>query len=159
MKPKSVDSRGRSTGRTRTPAWPTTIGMPSVTPVIGTHRAAPAAGFNAMPQSISWSDVDPAAPEADLGALVGRAVEVLGEGAGDVGRDGPGVLGVDRRGAVLDQVAEDRVDRFGAVGPDRDPGVARVGPADADLALADLERAPHLEDAVEDLGQSSESTM
>ena len=55
MKPKSVNSRGRSTGSTRTPAWPTTIGMPSVTQIIGTHRATPDAGFSAMPQSISWS--------------------------------------------------------------------------------------------------------
>ena len=63
------------------------------------------------------------------------------------------VLGMDRRGAVLDQVAQDRVERLVVVGPDRDPGVARVGPPHADLALADLERPAHQQDAVEDLGQ------
>ena len=54
---------------------------------------------------------------------------------------------------MLDQVSEDRVDRFGAIGPDPDPGIARVGSADSDLALVDLEAASHLENAVEDLGQ------
>lgn len=98
-------------------------------------------------------DVDPTTLEADLGALVGRAVEGIGEGAGDVGRDGSGVLGMHRRSAMLDQVSEDRVDRFGAIGPDPDPGIARVGSADSDLALVDLEAASHLENAVEDLGQ------
>ena len=67
-------------------------------------------------------DVDPVAAEPDLGPLVGRAVEVLGEGPGDVGRHDPGVLGMDRRGAVLDQVAEDRVELGAVVGADRRSG-------------------------------------
>ena len=54
---------------------------------------------------------------------------------------------------MLDQVAQDRLERLVAVGPDRDPGVARVGTAHADLALADLERSAHQQDAIEDLGQ------
>ena len=55
MNPKRVESRGRSSGTTRTPAWPTTIGRPSVTSVIATHRADLAATSTAIPQSISWS--------------------------------------------------------------------------------------------------------
>ena len=54
---------------------------------------------------------------------------------------------------MLDQVSEDRVDRLGAIGPDPDAGVARVGSANTDLALVDLEAAAHLQNAVEDLGQ------
>ncbi len=42
---------------------------------------------------------------------------------------------------------------FVTVGPDRDPRVARVGAVHADLALADLERPPHQQDAIEDLGK------
>ena len=97
--------------------------------------------------------VDPSAAQADLGRLVGRAVEALGERAGDIGRDDLRVLRMDRRGAVLDEVAQDRLERLVVVGLDGDPGVARVGSPHADLALADLERSPHQQDAVEDLGQ------
>ena len=63
------------------------------------------------------------------------------------------VLGVNGRGAVLDQVAEDGVDRLRSVRLDPDPGVARVRPADTDLALVDLEGAAHLENSIEDLGK------
>ena len=73
--------------------------------------------------------VDPAAAEPDLGALVGRAVEVLGEGPGDVGR---------RRccassGWTGEAPCSTRSPRIASsvsasVGPDRDPGVARVDP-------------------------------
>ena len=54
---------------------------------------------------------------------------------------------------MLDQVSEDGVERFLVVGPDRDPRVARVGAMNADLALADLERAAHQQNAIEDLGK------
>ena len=97
--------------------------------------------------------IDPTTLEADLGALVGRAIEGVGKGAGDVGGDGPGILGMHRRSAMLDQVSEDRVDCLGVISPDPDPGIARVGSADSDLALVDLEAAAHLENAVQDLGQ------
>ena len=154
MNSNRVDSRGRSSGTTRTPAWPTTIGMPSVTSVIGTHRADLAVGVDDdAAVHLLVLHVDPLAAEPDLGPLVGRAVEAFGEGPGDVGRHDPRVLGVDGRGAVLDQVAEDRVELAGGGRPDGDPGVARVDPPRADPALADLERPPHLEDPVEDLRQ------
>ena len=39
MKPKRLASRARSTGSTRTPACPTTIGRPNVTSVMATQRA------------------------------------------------------------------------------------------------------------------------
>ena len=54
---------------------------------------------------------------------------------------------------MLDQVSEDRRQRLVTVGLDRDPRVARIGAMHADLALADLERPPHQQDAVEDLGK------
>ena len=112
MKPNRLTSRDRSTGSTRTPAWPTTIGMPTSRRHIGTQRDWPAAGSTSdAAVHLLVVDVDPAAVDADLGRLVGRAVELLGERAGDIGRDDPGVLGMDRRGAVLDQVAQDRVER------------------------------------------------
>ena len=97
--------------------------------------------------------VDPAALEANLRALVGRAIEGVRKGTRDVGGNRARIFGVNRRGTMLDQVADDRVDRLGAVGPDADPRVARVGSANADLALVDLEAAAHLQDAIEDLGQ------
>ena len=154
MKPNSVASRGRSSGTTRTPAWPTTMGMPGVTWIIGTHRAVPPAAIDRDPAvHLLVLHVDPTAMESHLGLLIGCAVEVLGKGPGDVGRHGPRVFRVDRRGAVLDQVSQDRVDRFGRVRPDRDPGVARIRPADPDLAFVDLERPPHLKDPIEDLGE------
>ena len=74
-------------------------------------------------------DVDPVPAQADLGALVGRAVELLGERAGDVGRDDPRVAGVDGRRPVLDQVAEDRIELGVAGRADGDPRVARDRPA------------------------------
>ena len=40
MKLKSLCTRVRSTGITRTPAWPVTIGMPRRTSIIGMQRAA-----------------------------------------------------------------------------------------------------------------------
>ena len=98
-------------------------------------------------------DVDPAAAETDLGRLVGRAVKPFGKRTGDVGRDHRGVFGMNRRGAVLDQIAQDGLEHFLIVGPDRDPRIARIGAAHADLALADLERAAHQQDAIQDLGQ------
>ncbi len=55
MKLNGLTSRDRSIGSTRTPAWPTTIGMPSSTRIIGTHRAVPAWRSTTIPQSISWS--------------------------------------------------------------------------------------------------------
>ena len=54
---------------------------------------------------------------------------------------------------MLDQVAQDRAERLVIVGLDRDPCIARIGPVHADLALADLERSAHQEDAIQDLGQ------
>ena len=53
MKPNGLISRGRSTGSTRTPAWPTTIGMPTSTRAIATHRAVPFSRSTTIPQSIS----------------------------------------------------------------------------------------------------------
>ena len=52
--------------------------------------------------------------------------------AGSVG----GVFGMNRRGAMLDQIAEDGLERLFGLGLDRDPGIARVGSVDADLALS-----------------------
>ena len=154
MKPKRLDSRGRSTGSTRTPAWPTTIGIPTVTRIMGTHRAVAAFGVKDDPAvHLLVLNVDPAPPVANLGPLVRRAVKRLRKRAGDVGRNRARVLGVNRRGPVLDQVAEDGVDRLGRLRLDPDPRIARVGSPNADLALVDLERAPHLENPIEDLGK------
>ncbi len=55
MKPNGPTSRDRSIGCTRTPACPTTIGMPTATWIIGRQRALPAARSTTIPQSISWS--------------------------------------------------------------------------------------------------------
>ena len=121
------------------------------------HRHAPGASGLGVESDAAVHllvlDVDPAAVDSDLRLLVGGAVEVLRESRGDVSRHSPRVLGVDRRGAVLDEVADDRVEGLGRVGVDADPRVAGVGPLDADRALVDLERPPHLEDAVKDLRQ------
>ena len=131
------------------------------TSVIGTHRAVPPAGSTTMPQSISWSATSTQWPsEPDLGPLVGRAVEVLGEGPGDVGRHDPGVLGVDRRGAVLDQVAEDRVDRLGGRRPGwrsgRSSGPTRRTPI-LHSRISNVPPIWRIRSRI--LGRSSESTM
>ena len=89
MKPKRFVSRGRSSGSTRTPAWPTTIGKPGVTCVMGTHRAVPVAGSSSDPAiHLLILNIDPAALVTNLGSLVRRAVEAVGKGARDIGRGG-----------------------------------------------------------------------
>ena len=75
-----------------------TIGMPASH--VGhrqRRRGRARRGSTTMPQSISWSATSiQSAAEPDLGALVGRAVEALGEGAVDVGLLELGLARVDQ---------------------------------------------------------------
>ena len=56
------------------------------------RRASPSGRRSDAAVHLLVVDVDPLAAEADLGALVGGAVEALGEGAGHVGRHDVRVL-------------------------------------------------------------------
>ncbi len=60
---------------------------------------------------------------------------------------------MDRAGAMLDEIAENFLERLGRIGPDRDAGVAGIDSPRADHAFSDLELAPHLENPVQNLGQ------
>ena len=98
MNVKSLRTAARSTGNTRTPAWPTTIGMPRRTSVIGMQRATAdgvgrrvsRAGYCSFDHDAAVhllvGDFDPVAVQADFGPLVGRAVKAFGKGAVHVGR-------------------------------------------------------------------------
>ena len=105
MKLKPLRISVRSTGMTRTPAWPMTIDMPWRISVMGMQRGARAwrvvsearlSRLGAMLATPCFlhhdaavhflvSDFDPFIVEADFGALVGGAIEAFGERAVHIG--------------------------------------------------------------------------
>ncbi len=102
MNSKVCGPRDRSSGKTRTPAWLTTMRSPTLTSAIARQRA--------VAMRIAWlhldhnpavhfliGDLQPTASHANFGPLVGSAVEVLGKGPGNVGRHQAAIADVGRR--------------------------------------------------------------
>lgn len=98
-------------------------------------------------------DGDPFAPQADLGALVRRAVEVFGKRAGDVDCFCRAVVFVDADGAVVGDLGEDFFEPLAGGGGDFDEGAAGIGTGLADEDIFEAEGAAFGHNLVEDFGQ------
>src|SRR6185437_15088268 len=97
--------------------------------------------------------VNPFAAKPYLCAVIGGAVEVLGEGAIHIGGHGLTIANGDGRGPVIMDGVEDFAEFFAAVGADFDARMAGVGLPLADTnVLDDVGTAVH-EDFIEYLGQ------
>ena len=117
MKPNVSASRGRSSGKTRTPAWPITIVSPTRTSFIGTQRAVPRErSIDDAAVHLLIVDRNPLATQPDLRPLVRRAIKSLGKGAGDVGLGQSAIAGVGGRGAVIGDQRQDVVQKLRVVG-------------------------------------------
>lgn len=98
-------------------------------------------------------DLDPAAANSDFSSLVGRAVEAVREGPGDVGSDETRVLAVRRSRAVIGNVRQDLLQAFRCWSMDRDQGKACVALGLADSDLLNAERTTPGRDVIEHLRQ------
>ena len=72
--------------------------------------------------------LDPLASEANLGALVGRAVEALGKGAVHVGRHELAILLRGGDGAVVANLGQDLIEQLRSRCADLDHGETRILP-------------------------------
>ena len=96
---------------------------------------------------------NPAAVDADFGALVGRAVESFGKRAGNIGRHQMAVLLRGGDGAMIADLRENGGEDFGGGRADVDQGEAGIALGFADRDLLDLEGAAGGVDQVEHLGK------
>src|SRR5262249_32653809 len=72
-------------------------------------------------------DIDPLASQSDLSAIIGAAVEALGEGAVHVSLLGGAVGSGHRNGAVIVNRIENFLEVIRVVGPDLDARIAAIG--------------------------------
>ena len=118
MNSKSLWTSPRSTGKTRTPACPTTIDMPALD--FGHRHAAGRTCARHVDDDAAIhfliGDLDPLAADADFGPLIGRAVERLGKGAVHIGRHEPAILRGRADRAVVGDLGENLFEQFGRVG-------------------------------------------
>ena len=99
-------------------------------------------------------NLQPVAGDADLGSLVGGAIEFFGKGPGNVGRHKAAVVDVGWHRAVVGDLRQDFFQALFAVSANFQQGMAGVVPRLPDHDLLDFETAAAAGNRIENLGQN-----